>query len=114
MKFLITGGHGFLGSALANALVAGGHSVRTYDNDSRGSYRRLEGIVPSSERIHGDVRDPFGVADAAGCDAVVHMAAINGTSNFYSRPWEVLEVGLLGVVNVVNACLLNRTPSLYV
>src|SRR5689334_3535619 len=64
-KFLITGGTGFLGSALARRLLTVGHSVRIFDDNSRGVPRRLADIAADLELIHGDVRDSNRISTAA-------------------------------------------------
>ena len=48
-----------------------------------------------------------------GCDAVYHLAAINGTENFYKIPEKVLEVGLIGTYNVLRSVLKNNIKSFF-
>jgi nucleoside-diphosphate-sugar epimerase len=104
--FLVTGGSGFLGSALVRSLVHGGNRVRVLDNNSRGSRRKLADVAADLEFIEGDIRDPDVVSDAVrGVDVVAHLAFVNGTEFFYSKPELVLEVGVKGMVNVLDACL---------
>ena len=103
MRYLITGGAGFIGSALTQYLVQAGHQVRVLDNMSRGRRDRLAGI--RCEVITADIRDPVAVAGAVhGCDAVVHLAYLQGTQTFYAEPRQVLDVGLRGMLNVLDAC----------
>jgi dTDP-glucose 4,6-dehydratase/UDP-glucose 4-epimerase len=100
---LVTGGAGFLGSALVRRLCAQGRPVRVFDDASRGSPRRLEGLP--CEFVAGDVRDGAAVTRAcAGAEAVVHYAFVNGTRFFYEKPELVLEVGVRGMVNVLDGC----------
>jgi nucleoside-diphosphate-sugar epimerase len=102
---LVTGGSGFIGSALVKRLLGDGCAVRVLDDNSRGAPRRLAGIENDIEFIGGDVRDPEAVADAArGIDEVHHLAFVNGTQFFYSAPELVLDVGVKGMVNVLDAC----------
>jgi UDP-glucose 4-epimerase len=104
-QYLVTGGTGFLGAALVRRLVGAGHPVRVLDNNSRGAPRRLADITGDFEMLDGDVRNPKAVETAVrGSDCVVHLAAVNGTEFFYSKPELVLEVGLRGILNVVDAC----------
>jgi nucleoside-diphosphate-sugar epimerase len=104
-RILVTGGSGFIGSGLVKALVKAGHRVRVLDDNSRGSPRRLTDIASDIEFIAGDVRDAAAVEKAAhGVDAVHHLAFVNGTEFFYSRPDLVLDVGVRGMVNVIDAC----------
>ena len=104
-RILVTGGSGFIGAALVRRLVQGGDSVRVLDDNSRGRLRRLAGIESDIEFLGGDVRDPATVMAAAkGVDEVHHLAFVNGTEFFYSAPELVLEVGVKGIVNVLDAC----------
>lgn len=57
-KILVTGGTGFIGSALVRGLLGSGADVRTLDNDSRGAVARLGNAQDRLERVTGDVRDP--------------------------------------------------------
>jgi nucleoside-diphosphate-sugar epimerase len=109
---LVTGGCGFLGAALCRSLSADGVAVRSLDNYARGRASRLDG-VGGVERRTGDVRDLQTVREAArGASVIWHLAAINGTRNFYERPDVVLEVGLKGALNVVDAALKLGVPRL--
>ncbi len=102
---LVTGGSGFIGSALVKALLKRGERVRVLDDNSRGSLRRLAEVRQDVEFVPGDIRDAQAVADAArGVDEVHHLAFINGTATFYSAPDLVLDVGVRGIVNVIDAC----------
>jgi nucleoside-diphosphate-sugar epimerase len=101
---LVTGGSGFIGAALSVELVRRGAKVRILDDNSRGALRRLAGIKDEIEFIVGDVRDPAAVdAAMSGIDEVYHLAFINGTEFFYSKPDLVLDVGVKGIVNVIDA-----------
>jgi nucleoside-diphosphate-sugar epimerase len=102
---LVTGGSGFIGSALVKALVRDGHSVRVLDDNSRGALRRLKEVTDAIEFVSGDIRDAAAVASAAkGMDEIHHLAFVNGTEFFYSAPELVLEVGVKGMINVIDAC----------
>src|SRR6201982_1107532 len=102
---LVTGGSGFLGSALVKALLREGEAVRVLDDNSRGALRRLREIAHDIEFVSGDIRDAAAV-DAAmrGIDEVHHLAFVNGTATFYSAPDLVLDVGVKGIVNVIDGC----------
>src|SRR5512132_2752640 len=104
-RILVTGGSGFLGSALVKGLVRQGETVRVFDDNSRGALRRLREVERDIEFVRGDIRDAAGV-DAAmrGIDEVHHLAFVNGTATFYSAPDLVLDVGVKGIVNVIDAC----------
>lgn len=104
-SILVTGGSGFIGSALVKALVKDGHAVRVLDDNSRGAPRRLQEVERDIEFIGGDIRDAAMVARAVrGMDEVHHLAFVNGTEFFYSAPDLVLDVGVKGMINVIDAC----------
>lgn len=111
--YLVTGGAGFIGSALVRRLIQAGHRVRVLDDHSRGSIERLADLAADFQFVPGDVRDPAAV-DAAvrGVDSVCHCAFVNGTEFFYSKPEVVLEVGVKGMVNVLDACRKNQVREL--
>jgi dTDP-glucose 4,6-dehydratase/UDP-glucose 4-epimerase len=103
MKALVTGGAGFVGSSLTEALVAEGHDVTVFDNMSRGTPDRLDGVIDEISCVEGDIRSEAELASAAdGSDVIFHLAAVNGTKNFYDRPLGVLDVNVTGVKNVVD------------
>jgi nucleoside-diphosphate-sugar epimerase len=113
--YLVTGTSGFIGSALVRALVKQGTRVRALDDDSRGSRGRLRDIEAEIEWVPGDVRDAATVARAvSGTDGVCHLAAVNGTQNFYTQPDLVLEVAVKGIINVLEACILHGVGELFV
>jgi len=102
---LVTGGSGFLGSHLVRRLATAGHRVRVIDDNSRGALRRLADVRDDIEFVEGDIRDADAVHDAVeGVDCVAHLAYVNGTEFFYSKPDLVLEVGIRGTLNVLDAC----------
>jgi len=112
-KILVTGGSGFIGSALVKALVRAGHHVRVLDDNSRGSPRRLKDVEKGIEFIAGDIRDDEAVSRAAqGMDEVHHLAFVNGTEFFYSQPDLVLDVGVRGMINVLDACRTHNVGTL--
>ena len=104
--YLVTGGTGFLGSALVRRLVNDGHRVRVFDNNSRGRSDRLAPVEGRFEFEEGDIRDLAAVQRAVrGVDAVCHLAFINGTEFFYTQPELVLDVAVKGMSNVLDACI---------
>ena len=112
-RVLVTGGSGFIGSALVKALVKAGCRVRVFDDNSRGAPRRLTEVERDIEFVAGDIRDAAAVASAArGVDEVHHLAYVNGTEFFYSAPELVLDVGVKGMVNVIDACRAAGVRSL--
>jgi nucleoside-diphosphate-sugar epimerase len=103
--YLVTGGTGFIGSALVQRLVKEGQRVRVLDDNSRGAARKLGEVAGAVELFTGDVRDPNAFKEAIrGVDCVCHLAYVNGTEFFYSKPELVLEVAVKGMINVLDAC----------
>lgn len=114
-RILVTGGLGFLGSSLVKSLVKDGHSVRTLDNSLRGSKERLGDVLGDVETVEGDIRNPSTVNDAVkGMDSVMHMAFVNGTEYFYKQPAFVLDVGVKGLVNVIDSCIRQKVKDIVV
>ena len=112
---LVTGGTGFLGSALTRRLIADGARVRVLDNNSRGRAARLADLDGRFEYVEGDIRDAATVDRACqGIDVLCHLAFINGTEFFYSKPDLVLDVAVKGMANVLDAALRHRVPELMV
>ncbi|MBI2596937.1 SDR family NAD(P)-dependent oxidoreductase [Candidatus Daviesbacteria bacterium] len=112
-KFLVTGGTGFIGSAIVKSLIKTGYFVKVLDNQSRGSNRRLKEVEGRFEMIKGDIRNMNTVQRACkGIDSVIHLAYINGTEFFYTKPELVLEVGVKGMMNVLDACISNNIEEI--
>lgn len=106
MHILVTGGAGFIGSAVVKGLLHLGHRVRVLDDNSRGSRRRLSNVEKDIEFIIGDIRDAAVVDKAtAGVDTVAHLAFINGTEFFYTKPELVLDVGVNGALNTLSSAI---------
>ena len=111
-RHLITGGAGFIGSALAHRLTHEGHDVVVLDRFSRGKHDRLP---PTAETIEGDVRNSNHVMHAMhGCDVVWHLAYVQGTQTFYADPKDVIDVALRGIMNVLAECEARaKKPDLF-
>ncbi len=113
-KILITGGTGFLGSALTRKLIKLGFNVSVFDNDYRGNKSRLHDVEKDFEFIKGDIRDLSSVSKALkNKDIVFHLAYINGTEFFYSKPELVLEVAVKGTMNVMDAMIKNSVSEIF-
>lgn len=113
IKTLVTGGTGFIGAALVKKLIASGREVTVLDNNSRGANRRLEDVKGKYKFIEADIRDPQAIKEAfKGIDAVIHLAFVNGTEFFYTKPELVLDVGVRGMLNVLDACREHKIPEL--
>ncbi len=113
-KILVTGGTGFIGSALVKSLVNSGEKVRVLDNQSRGLGGRLKDVKGKFEMINGDVTDSEIVLKACkGINQVIHLAYINGTEFFYTKPELVLEVAVKGIINVLDGCLTHNVAEFF-
>jgi UDP-glucose 4-epimerase len=97
---LVTGGAGFLGSHLVDALLRQGHLVRVLDDLSSGHRQNLPRQI---EFLHGDITDPTTVEEAfEGIDACFHLAAIASVVRS-NREWlRTHEVNLTGTLNIFN------------
>ena len=111
-KVLVTGGTGFIGSALVKRLVDDGYSVTVLDNNSRGSIDKLGKYINEIEFIKADVRDYNAVKMASqGVETIFHLAFINGTKYFYTKPHEVLEIGIKGAIHTLDAAIENQVKE---
>lgn len=112
-RAVVTGGGGFIGAYLTKRMVADGWSVAVVDNMVRGDARRFADVADDVELFTCDVRDQAALEKAfAGAEVVMHLAAVNGTENFYTNPELVLEVGMLGALAVTNAARAADVPDL--
>src|SRR3989338_8466239 len=112
-KYLVTGGTGFIGSALVKRLVKEGYGIRVLDNDIRGAAERLKDIKDKIELVKADIRDFDEVRKACkNVDSVIHLAYINGTEYFYKMPELVLEVAVKGMMNVIDGCMKENAREL--
>ncbi|MCU7281131.1 NAD-dependent epimerase/dehydratase family protein [Pseudomonas peradeniyensis] len=105
---LITGGAGFIGSHLCDALLEKGYAVRILDDLSTGKRSNLQLGHPRLELLEGDVADAALVARAAGgCQAVVHLAAVASVQASVENPVKTHQSNFIGTLNVCEAMRLN-------
>jgi UDP-glucose 4-epimerase len=110
MKAFVTGVAGFIGSNLADRLLADGHEVVGWDNLSTGQLRFLEGAMgqPGFRLLRGDTLDLPGMTAAmAGCDTVFHFAANADIRDGWSHPRRDLEQNTIATFNVLEAMRAN-------
>ena len=95
MNYLVTGGAGFIGSHIVQALLKQGDKVRVFDNFSSGKRENLKGL--DVEVIEGDLRDASRVAEAVrGMDIVFHEAAFVSVPESMEKPQECFDVNVTG------------------
>ena len=112
--FLVTGGTGFIGSNICELLIKANHNVKVFDNNSRGSISKIKKIRKKIRFIKGDIRSKESLNRALkNTDAVIHLAYINGTKYFYSKPVLILDVAVKGILNIIEACIKNKVKELY-
>ena len=113
MKYLITGGAGFIGSHLAEKLIARGDHVVIFDNLSTGSAMNLSGIKEKIIFQEGNILDKAVIDKLVSeSDFVVHLAAALGVFNIVNKPLESLRTNLQGSEVVLEACDKYRKPVL--
>jgi UDP-glucose 4-epimerase len=113
VKYLVTGGAGFIGSHLVEKLIARGDQVVILDDLSTGISQNL-GSVEGKVILHkGNVLDRSIIEKlVAECDYVVHLAAALGVFNIVNKPLESLKTNLQGSEIVLEACDKHRKPVL--
>ena len=111
--YLVTGGAGFIGSHLCDALLAQGHAVRILDDFSTG---RQANVPPAAEVFTADVADLDAVCRALdGADGVFHLAAIASVARGLTAPLQTHRVNATGTVTVMEAVrrLQRNIPVVY-
>jgi nucleoside-diphosphate-sugar epimerase len=131
MRVVVTGGNGFIGSAVVHELIARGHAPVVLDRrraressaaadaglidepqgrDGQGGIAR-----EAKERIFGDIRDQELVSEVVGdADAVIHLAATLGTQETIADPRPAVTTNVLGSLNVFEAVARRRIPAVYI
>ena len=99
-RALVTGGAGFIGSALVRLLGERGYATRVFDNLSTGSTANLAGT--EAELVEGDVRDVDGLARAAErCEVVFHLAAGTGVVPSIEDPFADFDLNARGTLSAL-------------
>lgn len=101
---LVTGGAGFIGSHIVDALLARGDRVRVLDNLSTGYLKNLSTVIDQIELIEGDIRDETVMQKATqGVELVFHLAAMVSVPESMDKPLEAELINAVGTLNVLNA-----------
>lgn len=107
-RALVTGGAGFIGSHLTEALAAEGCRVTVLDNLSSGNPANLDAVKGAIDFRQGDICDPKAVDDAIrGCEAVFHLAAVVSVPQTVEDPVASARVNDLGTVHIFEAARQN-------
>ena len=113
MKALVTGGAGFIGSHLAQRLVADGNEVIVVDNLSTGSLKNITALVgkPGFEFVKGDIRDESVIESAVRrCDRIFHLAAAVGVQLIADSPVHTIETNIAGTQVVLEIANKYKCP----
>ena len=103
-KALVTGGAGFIGSHLVEALVSAGCRVAVLDNLSSGSLSNLEPVKDQIDFHENDIRQLEVLTDVTqGCDVIFHLAAVVAVQQTIQDPVESAMVNDIGTINVLEA-----------
>lgn len=113
-KFLVTGGTGFIGSNLCDAIIGKGYFVRCLDNFSTGKRENIEHLLDDSlfELIEGDIRN-FETCEKAceGIDYVSHQAAWGSVPRSIKMPLLYEEINIKGTLNMMEAAKQNKVKK---
>ena len=110
-KFLVTGGAGFIGSNLVEAILGLGYKVRILDNFSTGKRENIIEFLENKdfELIEGDIRNIKDCQKACeGVDYVLHQAAWGSVPRSIKLPLEYQEINVKGHLNMMQAALMKN------
>ena len=110
MRAVVTGGAGFIGSHVVEALLARGDEVHVLDNLSKGKRER---VAAGAELHVGDIRDPDAVFDAVRPEAVFHLAAQADVRLSVEQPEVDADVNVLGTVRILEAARRHRAKVIF-
>lgn len=103
-RSLVTGGAGFIGSHLVEALLSRGDEVRVLDNFTTGDMNRIQRLADHIDVIEGDIRDSTVAQQACrDVDVVFHQAALPSVQRSIRDPWTTHEVNASGTLNMLIA-----------
>ena len=113
MRVLVTGGAGFIGHHLVRRLLADGDEVRVIDDLSTGYRWRIEPVLDRITYVQGSILDPSALDEAAaGCDVILHEAAIPSVARSVLEPRATSAVNVDGTIEVMLAAARNGVRRL--
>ena len=111
MKYLVTGGSGFIGGHLVEELIAQGHEVTIFDKEPPIFFE----TEPQAKYIGGDIRDLEAVISAChGMDGVFHLAGVLGTAETMNSIVDTADINVVGSLRVFEAIRKYRKKAVYV
>jgi len=112
MKYLVTGGAGFIGSHIVETLIKNGEFVRILDDFSSGKEENIKNFIGRVEVIRGDIRDKKVCLEATkNIDFVLHQAALRSVPKSLINPSAYNEVNIQGTLNMLEASVKNKIKS---
>jgi UDP-glucose 4-epimerase len=110
-KVLVTGGAGFIGSAMVRHLCKEGFEVRAFDLSD--TFKEYKTRLPEEAEVYrGSILDMNDLLNATeGCDNVVHLAAMLGVKKTETKRLECLNINILGTINVLEACVKDNVKK---
>ena len=114
MRFLVTGGAGFVGNHLVKLLVEKGHEVKVVDNLIKGKKENLLDIFDKIEFINSDIRDYENLEkNLHNVDGIFHQAALASVQDSFSKPEEYNNVNVKGTENILKLAKKNDFKVVY-
>ena len=114
MKYVITGGAGFIGSHITKTLVEQGHNVTILDNLNTGKEKNLELIKEKINFVKGDIRDNKLLEEImVDTDGVFHQAALASVQDSFSKPDEYHDLNVNGTENILKLAKKNDFKVVY-
>jgi UDP-glucose 4-epimerase len=112
MKYLVTGGAGFIGSHLIELLINNNHNVACIDNLSTGYISNLSSVIDKIE-FYEDKIEFFDLNKLKNISAIIHLAAQPSVPISINKFFDSSSSNLLGTIKVIDFCRLNHVPLVY-
>ena len=114
MKYVVTGGAGFVGSYLVKLLIKEGHEVTVIDNLHKGKKENLETVLSKIKFEEVDIRDVENLEKILeNIDGVFHQAALTVVQDSFDRPKEYHDVNVIGTENIFKLAKKNNFKVVY-